>query len=289
MKKLIIIFLSLVGLVSCRDKSVEPVTPKTTEGPSTNTPLEELPKDTGGQQQPVVFGSNDSPFGYFIYTPSGYTSTGPRFPLLIFLHGSGEVGNNSLVNPKALDSLLKLGPPLMIKQGKWNPKYPMVVASPQTSEEWWDPIKVAKFIEYVTVTYRVNPTRIYITGLSMGGSGIYDLITTQGSASHIAAAVPIVGGGVLNQDGVKKAAGIPLWAFHATGDLIIPPDFDIAIVKAINGLHPAVQAKLTMYPVVTHEVWAETYDGSGMGKEDPAYDPFSMEIYSWMFQYSTTP
>ena len=54
-------------------------------------------------------------------------------------------------------------------------------------------------------------------------------------------------------------------------------------------INPAVQAKLTMYPVVTHEVWAETYDGSGMGKEDPAYDPFSMEIYSWMFQYSTTP
>ena len=286
MKKLTPLFLSLVVLISCKDEHVKPVSPPVEP---VSPPVESLPKDTGGQHQPVVYGSNDSPYGYYLYTPSGYTSTGPHFPLLVFLHGSGEVGNNSLTNPLALDSVLNLGPPFLIKKGKWNPKYPMIVVSPQSSESWWDPIYVTKFIEFITVTYRVDPSRIYITGLSMGGTGVYELITTQGIGSHIAAAVPIVGGGILNEGSAKKAAGIPLWAFHAKDDLIIPPDFDIAIVKAINQLNPTVRAKLTMYPTLSHEVWAETYDGSGMGLEDPAYDPFNMEIYTWMLQYSRTP
>lgn len=287
MKKLTLILLSLVVLISCKDERVKPVNPQVPVVP-VSTPLENLPKDTGGQHQPFVFGTNDSPFGYYLYTPSGYTPTGPTFPLLIFLHGSGELGD-SQGNPSALNSVLTVGPPFLIKNGKWNPKYPMIVASAQTPEEWWDPAKVTKFIEFITATYQVNPSRIYITGFSMGGTGVYDLITSEGIASHIAAAVPIVGGGILNEESAKKAAGIPLWAFHGKEDLIIPADFDIAIVKAINQLNPKVRAKLTMYPTLNHEVWAETYDGSGMGLEDPTYDPFNMEIYSWMLQYSKTP
>jgi len=286
MKKLTLILLSLVVLVSCKDERVKPVTPVVPVEP-VNTPLESLPKDTGGQHQPVISGSNDSPFGYYLYTPSGYTATGPRFPLLICLHGSGEVGD-SQGNPSKLNLVLNVGPAFLIKAGKWNPKYPMIVASPQTSEEWWDPIKLAKFIEFITANYQANPSRIYITGLSMGGSGVYDLISSDSMKFQIAAAVPIVGGGILNERSANKAVGIPLWAFHAKDDLIIPADFDIAIVKANNQLNPKVRAKLTMYPTLNHEVWAETYDGSGMGLEDPAYDPFNMEIYSWMLQYSTS-
>ena len=288
MKKLPLLLLSLVVLISCKDNNVTPVDPIPPVIPVVSPPLENLPKDTGGKHQPVIFGADNSPFGYYIYTPSGYTATGPGFPLLIFLHGSGEVGD-SQAKASALDSILNVGPPFLIKTGKWNPKYPMIVASPQTSEEWWDPTKVSKFIEFIITKYQVNTARIYITGLSMGGSGVYDLITTPGITTQIAAAVPIVGGGILTVDGAKKAAGVPLWAFHAEDDLVIPSDFDKAIVKAINDLHPPVPAKLTMYPTVIHEVWAETYDGTGMGRENPAYDPFNMEIYTWMFQYSTTP
>jgi predicted peptidase len=254
------------------------------KAPSSN-PLANLPKDTGGVHKAVLLGADGSPYGYYLYTPSGYSSTGPRFPLLVFLHGYGEIGNSSST-PAALDKILVAGPPRLIKKGTWTPEFPMIVASAQCHDGWWDANKVKKFIEFVRSTYQVDTTRVYLTGLSMGGYGTYDQLTLFGANAHLAAAVVIAGAVNVSTDKVKKASQIPLWAFHGEDDLTVLPGYSKAIVKAINDLKPEVPAKLTLYPGVGHDSWTKTYDGTGMGKEDPAYDPFSMDIYSWMLQYS---
>ena len=262
-------------VVSCKDDS-----PSKSSGS-----LDDLPKDTGGTHKANVLGADASPYGYYIYTPSGYTPTGPKFPLLIFMHGSGEVGNSS-TDAKVLDKVLVNGPPKLIKKGTWSPKYPMVVASVQCHESWWDVNKVKAFTEFLMASYQVDTARIYMTGLSMGGFGVWDQLTVFGKKSHITAAVPISGGGALNADRTKRASLTPIWAFHGIDDKTVLPDFDKAIWKAINDLKPAVPAKLTIYPGTGHDAWSKTYDGTGMGKGDTAYDPFNEDIYTWMFQWS---
>jgi predicted peptidase len=279
-------------LISCQDSLVQPLDKTSSAAAAvaaqaaatTTDPLANLPKDLGGKHTPIAYLSTTAPYGYYLYTPSAYTATGAKYPLLIFLHGSGETGN-SATNIKNLDKVLVNGPPKLIKAGQWNPKYPMVVVSVQCHEGWWDVEKVKKFTEYMMVHYQVDTTRIYMTGLSMGGYGTWDQVTKFGRASHITAAVPISGSGTASAYRVKNASHLPVWAFHGEADKTVVPDFDIAVRKAINLLNPVVKEKLSMYIGTGHDAWTKTYNGTGIGKADPAYDPFNMDIYSWMLQY----
>lgn len=203
---------------------------------------------------------------------------------MIFLHGSGEKGNSSS-NAANLDKILVNGPPKLIKAKTWKPKYPMIVASLQCHDSYWDTNKTKQVTEFLMANYAVDTTRIYMTGLSMGGFGTWDQISYIGPSSHITAAVPICGGGVVNDTRVKKAAMIPIWTFHGDDDKTVPPDFSKAMTAAINATNPRVKAKLTMYPGVGHDSWTKTYNGSGMGTEDPSYDPFNMDVFEWLLQY----
>ena len=161
----------------------------------------------------------------------------------------------------------------------------MIVASAQCHEGWWDYQKVRKFIAFVRAKYQVDTLRVYLTGLSMGGYGTYDQLVAFGKESNLAAAVAISGSGIVNTQNTANAAQVPLWAFHGEDDQTVLPDFDKAMNIAIRALNPVVPPKLTLYKGVGHDCWTETYDGTGRGKENPAYDPFTMDIYSWMLQF----
>lgn len=279
-----------IVLNSCSDPELTPVEQTPVEELVVVTPttsLDALPKDTGGKHVRVTLGSNASPYGYYLYTPSGYKTNGPKFPLLIFLHGAGEQGN-SQTNPAALDLVLRHGPPKMIKSKTWNPKYPMVVVSAQTHQGRWTAADVKKLTEFAMKTYGVDTTRIYLTGLSMGAVGVWNEISIYGKGSHITAAVPIAGQGVNQIPRAQKAGHMPVWAFHGNNDTVVKPDFDKAFVPIINAQIPAppIKAKVTIYPNTGHDSWTRTYDGTGRGKEDPKYDRFTTDIYSWMLQYA---
>jgi len=239
----------------------------------------------GGYNQPHNLGTTGSLYGYYLFTPESYQRSNEKYPLLIFLHGYGERGN-SQINPSDLDKVLLHGPTKMIKNGTWLPTHEMIVAAPQCHGDWWERNSLKQFIEFLMKTYRVDESRIYLTGLSMGGYATFDLLGTFGIDSHIAAAVPICGSGVLSDFGTQNLATIPLWVFHGSADNVVSPDYSKAIVPAINALNPKVKAKLTIYPGVGHDSWSKTYDSSGMGKEDPAYDSFNQNIYDWLYQYT---
>lgn len=245
--------------------------------------LAELPADTGGIHQAFPYESTLATYGYYIYTPSAYENViDASYPLMVFLHGSGEKGNSS-TDTSILDKVLRNGPPKLIEKKKWKPSYPMIVASPQCHDGGWNAKKLHEFIEYLVNNYRINTKRIYITGLSMGGGGTFNYVANMDSLSYAAAIVPICGWG--NPPKASAFLNTPTWAFHGEDDTKVKPSGSINMINAINELNPPVKAKLTLYPKVGHNSWSKTYDDSGMGTENPDFDPFNQSIYDWLFQF----
>jgi dienelactone hydrolase len=285
------LFMSLtIGLIAlgCSKEPVQPVNPNpNTPDDTTKTPVDttQLPTTHDkGTQTPMPLGTDAATFGYWVYTPEGYATNTLKYPLLIYLHGSGEAGN-SQTTPTDLNKVLTYGPPKMIAEKQWAPSHPMVVISPQCHEAWWDRDHVRAFIRFVSTTYRIDTTRIYLTGISMGGNATLDQLNSFDN-NQIAAAIPIGAAGTMNDLFTQRTAKVPLWMFHGEADEVASPDFPMQLVSAINALNPAVRAKLTLYPGVSHLCGEMTYTGSGMGHENPAFDPFSMDIYTWMYQYT---
>ncbi len=266
-------------------KTEEPETPEPEEGSETGYyELSNLPEDKGGTHLGCHLGNSPSPYGYYIYKPSCYNDREDIvFPVLIYLHGSSEKGN-SKDNIKVLEKVLKHGPPKLIENKEWHTKYPMLVFSPQDHKGGWTPQLLKEYIDFIVANYKVNVKRIYITGNSMGGYGIYGYLGAYGENSLIAASVPICGKGDPSKaENYKK---IPLWAFHGEADNAIHYSSSLAMVNAINEVEPEHEAKITLYPGVDHyESWTITYDETGMGRENPDYDPFDQSIIDWMLQH----
>lgn len=293
MKKHLFILLT-IGLIAlgCSKEPVQPVTPNPDpSNPNTPGDTTKIPGDTTlpvtddkGTQKPMPLGTDSAPFGYWVYTPEGYATDTSRYPLLVYLHGSGE-GGNSQTSPNELNYVLTYGPPKMIAEKHWAPSHPMVVISPQCHEGWWDRDHLRAFIRFASKTYRVDTTRIYLTGISMGGNATLDQLNSFDD-NQIAAAVPIGATGIMNDLFTQRTAKVPLWMFHGEIDEVAPVEFPKELVSAINALNPTVRARLTLFPGMGHFVGEMTYTGTGMGHEDPDYDPFATDIYTWMYQYT---
>jgi predicted peptidase len=182
---------------------------------------------------------------YLLYLPEEYGSSDQDWPLLVFLHGMGERGDD-------IEKVKVHGPAKLIEAGK---KFPFIVVSPQCpDDQWWDVDVLHTLIQDIASTYKVDDNRIYLTGLSMGGYGTWALASKY--PDTFAAIAPICGGG-----DVKKAAllkNIPVWAFHGAKDPVVPrvqSEQMIAAVKKAGG-----DAKLTVYPKAGHDSWTETYN-----------------------------
>ena len=244
--------------------------------------LNSIPSDTGGRHLAHILGETDAPYGFYIYLPGGYEQVSVNYPTLVFLHGDGEQGNSS-EDSVILDLVLIHGPPYLIHGGQWHPTYPMIVVSPQCHDEYWQALKIDKFIRYIVKNYHVNQSRIYLTGLSGGGDGIYRYLAEMGNRTLAAAAVVICGEG--NADEAKKAR-VPVWIFHGAFDEVVPLQ---TAIKIKEGFSNVPEVKLTVYPDIDHGGWYQTYDLSGMGKESREHDPFDISIYDWLLMYLTCP
>ena len=140
-------------------------------------------------QQPATLNTTvDVSCGYWLYLPEKYNADKKNWPLVLFLHGAGERGDN-------LDLVKKWGPP---KRAAGGEKYPFILVSPQCpSEEWWTSAKqittLDALLNDIVKRYRVDEDRVYATGLSMGGYGTWEL--AMQFPNRFAAIVPICGGG----------------------------------------------------------------------------------------------
>jgi predicted esterase len=211
-------------------------------------------------------GSTPSPYGYYEYLPKEYGSSTASFPVMIFLHGNGETGDGS----SQLSNVLKHGPPREVNRGR---HFPMLILSPQTSSGWSN-TKINEFIEYAKKKYRINPDKVYLTGLSLGGIATFSFAATY--PHQLAAIVPIAGRGSAS-DACKYASSVPIWAFHGTSDGVIHYDGSKLPVESYNKCSPSpgTQGKLTLYSGVGHDSWTRTYDGSA-----------GHDIYTWVLQFT---
>lgn len=243
--------------------------------------LKILPADSGGEHLAFTLTANNT-FGHYLYLPGGYQNQGPAYPMIVFLHGGGERGN-SMDSAIVLEKVLTHGPPNLIKKGQWSPTYPAIVVSPQCHDEAWDVQKIHRFVGEVINRYNVNSDRVYITGLSLGGNGVFGYVSGYGTNSFAAAAVPISGWG--NPETGASYEKVALWAFHNVDDERVPAERSIEMVDAINEVNPREKAKITVFPAPGHNAWERVYTGKGFGTEMPGYDPYNETIYDWMYRF----
>ena len=187
---------------------------------------------------------------YLLAMPEGYDSdTTSRWPLLVFLHGSGEAGND-------IEKVKMHGPPKLIAAGK---KFPFIVVSPQAKPRYgWDPENLYRLISSIKQNFRVDAARVYLTGLSMGGFGTWALAIKH--PEEFAAIVPICGGG--DTTDAWKLRNIPVWCFHGALDDVVPPIRDQVMVDAVKRYNNNV--RFTIYPDANHNSWDRTYDNDSM-------------------------
>ncbi len=194
-------------------------------------------------------------FGYLLFLPKDYGIDNRKWPVMMFLHGSGERGDDL--------SLVKVhGPPKLVAE---RPDFPFIVISPQCPKDQWWPGDVqqhllAELLDSVLTRFNTDPQRVSVTGLSMGGFGAWTLAARY--PHRFAAAVPICGGG--DPDDAMQLKSVPFWVFHGAKDFGVPLKLSEEMVAAVQSA--GGQAKLTVYPEAGHDSWTETY------KNEAVYD-----------------
>lgn len=204
---------------------------------------------------------------YLCYLPKDYPgANGQQWPLMLFLHGAGERGTD--IQRAAIH-----GP---LKQVKLGQEFPFIIVAPQCAPgELWQNEPLLQLLHHVEEKFAVDTNRIYLTGISMGGYGTWQLGLEY--PGKFAAIVPICGGGnmidVILGTGDKGEAlkRLPIWAFHGAKDSVVPPDESERLVNQLKKLG-VKEVKLTVYPEANHDSWTETY-------QNP-------ELYEWLLKQS---
>jgi len=212
----------------------------------------------GGQhpQPPVAVGG----YSYQLHLPKGHAGETTGWPLIIFLHGSGERGSD-------LNQVKVHGPPKIADR---DPAFPFVLVSPQLpAEQEWDLAKLSSLLDHGIATLRIDPARIYITGLSLGGHATWRWAAAE--PWRFAAIAPVAGRGDPATACALKA--MPVWAFHGDRDDVVPPEGSFAMIRAIRAC--GGQPRLTIYPDLGHNSWDPAYD-------DPA-------LYLWLLAHRRPP
>ena len=210
--------------------------------------------------RPGAFGqqTNESHFlsyKYLLYVPKTKPESG-KFPLMLFLHGSGERGNDL--------KLVKKNGPLSFLDDTSD--FPFVVVSPQCTEcEFWSPQSLLTLLNHIEKQLPIDKESEYITGLSMGGYGTWDL--ANATPNRFAAIAPVCGGGDSTTIGALR--NLPAWVFHGAMDDVVKISEAEVLVAKLKNL--GAEIKFTVYPELGHDSWTPTY-------KNP-------ELYKWLLAH----
>lgn len=205
---------------------------------------------------------------YLLHLPEGYDADADkRWPVILFLHGAGERGGE-------LEKVFVHGPPKLARK---DPKFPFIVIAPQTPAGGrWHASQLIALLNNVTSDHAADPKRVYLTGLSMGGYGSWEL-----GAAHperFAAVAPVCGGGTTIDIRLARRVenhplkSLPVWAFHGAKDSVVPLSESERMIEAFRKIGND-NVKLTVYPEANHDSWTATYDNP--------------KLYEWFLSHST--
>ncbi len=229
--------------------------------------------------------------GFYRYLPADYNSSTKNYPLIIWFHGAGQLGQGNAID---LPKVLQLGLPNVISNGGFPATFTVadtvhsfIVISPQFVA-WPSATNVAGMITYVTANYRINPDRIYLLGMSAGGGGVWDYASASvANSNKLAAIIPFAGttNPTQAQASIIASTSLPVWAFHNTNDGTIPVTNSRNWRNMINGYIPTPNPlmRLTEFPVVSsdaiiaHDCWTNT--------TVPTYKVNNQNIYEWLLGY----
>jgi predicted peptidase len=192
---------------------------------------------------------------YLLFLPEGYAESDKKWPLILFLHGAGESGDN-------LSKVKLHGPPKIVET---KPDFPFIVVSPQSPGRGWNVDALKALLDELLEDYRVDRDRVYLTGLSMGGFGTWSLAAAH--PDYFAAIAPICGGGSPSE--AAKLKSLPIWVFHGAKDNAVPLDRSQQMVDALK--EAGADVKFTVYPDAGHDSWTETYDNP--------------KLYEWLLEH----
>jgi predicted peptidase len=210
-----------------------------------------------------VFEQENITLPYRLLKPKNMEA-GKNYPLLIFLHGAGERGDDNEVNLMYISELL-----LDEKNRKDFPAYVLIPQCPK--DLWWinfdrqnpnftfkdEPSQpmaaVIAVLDQLEKKEAIDKSRMYVSGLSMGGFGTWDLIARF--PNRFAAAAPVCGGADVST--APKIAPMPIWNFHGAEDAVVKVDWSRNMVEALKAVNGNI--KYTEYPNVNHDSWLNAF------------------------------
>lgn len=198
---------------------------------------------------------------YRFLIPDGNDSN-KKYPLVILLHGIGERGDNNE------SQLVHGAKAFATPEARKN--YPAFVMVPQCPKgKSWSPFRTRNpklgskptktmdlllgAVQDIMKNYNIDPDRLYVTGLSMGGFGVFDIMMRH--PDMVAAAAVVCGGG--DTAFVSQIKDIPLWMFHGANDNIVDPSFSHTMIDALE--QQGGTPRYTEYPGVSHDSWNNAY------------------------------
>lgn len=226
---------------------------------------------------------NPDTLNYLLHLPAGYPDSKATYPLLFFLHGIAQKGDGS---PSSLERVSRDGPFRTMRDGLWDPDLPFIVVGPQSTglQPWWRGEEVRRVLAHIMVTYRVDPHRRYLTGISMGGRGVWWL--AKNFSNEFVAVVPVSAwaGDVSHSCEVFRGMGV--WAFHGARDGLIGLASGRKPIDALRTCHPA----LIPPPAITildsgHGQWQRIYENNHGDEHVGGDGVIYRDIYRWLLSH----
>ena len=197
-------------------------------------------------------------FAYTQYLPKGYDKN-QKYPLVFFLHGAGERGDD-------LDVACRHGFMKHVRES--GTEYPFVFVAPQCPDEkYWGCYteSLLAFLDDICRTLPVDPDRVYLTGLSMGGTGTWRL--AMAAPERFAAIAPICGSGIVWYGRMLK--DVPILVYHGDCDDIVPIQSSMEMITSVN--RSGGNASIKVLQGVKHNAWDAAYEGE--------------ELYTWLLSH----
>jgi predicted peptidase len=191
---------------------------------------------------------------YRLFVPKNYDAK-KKYPLVVFLHGSGERGADNKAQIVRDNGILQWLSPAN------QAKYPCLLMAPQCTAGDWDAAKrtqIREIIGKLQKEYNLDAQRFYVTGLSLGGGGTW--FTIIDNPTFFAAAVPMSGWG--NPGAAAKVKDVPVWNFHAADDNVVKVDGSRKMIEALE--KAGGKPKYTEYPTGGHGIWSRAYGTDGL-------------------------